>query len=177
MAESVLLVRSTLEALRREFPAHRIRQRMIRDRLFYIAEATAERVQPWFAQAQDIDRLRARLAAPEAEFNPAAPSIARVYDVLLEGKDNFEADQAQAARVLEVFPHAAELAVQARRFQARAVACTARAGVGQFLDVGCGLPTAPNTHETAQLVMPGARVVYVDYAGSRIMPNAARRAC
>ena len=122
MAESVLPVRSALEELRLEFPAHRIRQRVIRDRLFYIAEATAERVQPWFAQAQDIDRLRAKLAVPEAEFNPAAPSIARVYDVLLGGKDNFEADRAQAARLLEVFPHAAELAVQARRFQARAVA-------------------------------------------------------
>ena len=162
MAESVLPVRSALEELRREFPAHRIRQRVIGDRLFFIAEATADRVQPWFAQAPDIGRLRARLAVPEAEFNPAVPSIARVYDVLLGGKDNFEADRAQAARVLEVFPHAAELAVQARRFQARAVARTARAGVGQFLDVGCGLPTAPNTHETAQLVMPDARVVYVD---------------
>ena len=89
MAESVLPVRSALEELRLEFPAHRICQRVIRDRLFYIAEATAERVQPRFAQAQDIDRLRARLAVPEAEFNPAAPSIARVYDVLMGGKDNF----------------------------------------------------------------------------------------
>ena len=99
---------------------------------------------------------------PETEFNPAAPSIARVYDFLLGGKDNFAADRAQAARVLEVFPHAADLAVQARRFQARAVAHVAQAGISQFLDVGCGLPTAPNTHETAQAARPDARVVYVD---------------
>ena len=58
-------------------------------------------------------------------------------------------------RVLEVYPHAAELAIQARQFQARAVAYAAQQGIGQFLDVGCGLPTAPNTHETAQADHPG----------------------
>ena len=90
------------------------------------------------------------------------PSIARVYDVLLGGKDNFAADREQAQKVLEVYPQAAELAIQARQFQARAVTYVAQQGIGQFLDVGCGLPTAPNTHETAQAVAPDARVVYVD---------------
>jgi O-methyltransferase involved in polyketide biosynthesis len=32
----------------------------------------------------------------------------------------------------------------------------------QFLDIGTGLPTADNTHEVAQRVVPDARVVYVD---------------
>ena len=59
------------------------------------------------------------------------------------------------SRVLEVYPHAAELAVQARQFQARAVTYAAQQGIGQFLDVGCGLPTAPNTHQTAQADQPG----------------------
>src|ERR1700760_2119298 len=36
------------------------------------------------------------------------------------------------------------------------------AGIGQFLDIGTGIPTASNTHEVAQAVQPGARVVYVD---------------
>jgi O-methyltransferase involved in polyketide biosynthesis len=36
------------------------------------------------------------------------------------------------------------------------------AGIGQYLDVGTGLPTADNTHEVAQATMPSARVVYVD---------------
>jgi hypothetical protein len=34
--------------------------------------------------------------------------------------------------------------------------------VDQYLDVGSGLPTRPNTHETARLARPLARVVYVD---------------
>ena len=36
------------------------------------------------------------------------------------------------------------------------------AGIRQFLDIGTGLPTRPNTHETAQEGHPDARVVYVD---------------
>ena len=36
------------------------------------------------------------------------------------------------------------------------------AGIRQFLDVGTGLPTAGNTHEVAQAVVPDCRVVYVD---------------
>ena len=38
----------------------------------------------------------------------------------------------------------------------------AQQGICQFLDVGCGLPTAPNTHETAQAIQPDARVGYAD---------------
>jgi O-methyltransferase involved in polyketide biosynthesis len=36
------------------------------------------------------------------------------------------------------------------------------AGIGQFLDIGTGLPTADNTHEVAQRIAPDARIVYVD---------------
>ena len=36
------------------------------------------------------------------------------------------------------------------------------AGVGQFIDLGAGLPTAPNVHEVARQVIPDARVAYVD---------------
>ena len=36
------------------------------------------------------------------------------------------------------------------------------ARVRQFLDIGTGLPTVDNTHEVAQRVAPGSRIVYVD---------------
>jgi hypothetical protein len=36
------------------------------------------------------------------------------------------------------------------------------AGVGQFLDIGTGLPTADNTHDVAQRFAPQAGIVYVD---------------
>ena len=158
MTKSALPIRSALETLQLEFPEYRISQRVIGDRLFYVAEAADPGVQPVFAQAETVDRLRAKLRIPEADINAEVPSIARVYDFLLGGKNNFEADRTQADRVLEVYPHAAELAVQARQFQARAVTHAAQQGIRQFLDVGCGLPTAPNTHQTAQAIarMPGS---------------------
>ncbi len=159
---SALPIRSALDGLRLEFPEYRISQQVIGDRLFYVAEAADPQVRPVFAQAQMVDRLRSKLRIPEVEINAAMPTIARVYDVLLGGKDNFEADRQQARNVLEVYSQAAELVIQARQFQARAVTYAAQQGIGQFLDIGCGLPTAPNTHQTAQAITLGARIVYVD---------------
>jgi O-methyltransferase involved in polyketide biosynthesis len=45
---------------------------------------------------------------------------------------------------------------------ARAVAWAANRGITQFIDLGCGMPTAPNTHETARAISAGARVAYLD---------------
>ncbi len=96
------------------------------------------------------------------EFDPSTPSIARVYDYVLGGKDNFAADRELAGRLLTLVPQIKELATENRQFLARAVTWAANEGIGQFIDLGCGLPTTPNTHESAQAVNPGARVVYVD---------------
>jgi hypothetical protein len=137
--------------------------RAICGKLFYLAEADRPHVQPRLAQAETTDRLRARLRAPIRPFVPATePSIPRVYDYLLGGKDNFAADREQAVKLLKVFPRAAELTRESRQFQRRAVAYVAKAGIRQFIDLGCGLPTAPNTHETARDFQPDATVVYVD---------------
>ncbi|NKY88851.1 SAM-dependent methyltransferase [Nocardia veterana] len=87
---------------------------------------------------------------------------ARMYDFYLGGHDNYEADRAAAARVLKVFPTAPEMARANRDFMNRAVEYLARQGISQFLDIGTGIPTEPNLHQTAQAVDPAARVVYVD---------------
>jgi O-methyltransferase involved in polyketide biosynthesis len=96
------------------------------------------------------------------EFDPTTPSIARVYDYVLGGKDNFAADRELADRLLALVPSIAQLAAENRQFLARAVDWAAHQGIGQFVDLGCGLPTAPNTHESARAVIGDARVVYVD---------------
>src|SRR5262249_37680124 len=59
-------------------------------------------------------------------------------------------------------PEAAWIARQNRAFACRAVRYCAEHGVGQFLDVGSGLPTMDNVHEVARRAIPGAAVVYVD---------------
>jgi O-methyltransferase involved in polyketide biosynthesis len=97
-----------------------------------------------------------------ADFDPATPSIARVYDYLLDGKDNFAVDREVAQRMMAVAPLTAEVTRENRQFLARAVAWAANQGITQFIDLGCGLPTAPNTHETARATVAGARVAYLD---------------
>jgi O-methyltransferase involved in polyketide biosynthesis len=100
--------------------------------------------------------------ATVADFDPRTPSIARVYDYLLNGKDNFAADREVAERLMAVAPLAAEVTRENRQFLARAVAWAASQGIRQFIDLGCGMPTKPNTHETARAIVPDAQVAYVD---------------
>ena len=97
-----------------------------------------------------------------ADFDPRAPSIARVYDYLLDGKDNFAVDRDVALKLLAVAPIAADVMRENRQFLARATRWAAENGISQFIDLGCGMPTVPNTHQTAQAVTPGAHVAYVD---------------
>jgi O-methyltransferase involved in polyketide biosynthesis len=91
------------------------------------------------------------------------PSIARIYDYLLFGKDNFAVDRAAAEKLMQSRLDPRRLALVNRGFLRRAVRSLARQGVSQFLDLGSGLPTSPSVHEVAREVIPGARVVYVDH--------------
>ena len=96
------------------------------------------------------------------EFDTGRANVARVYDFLLGGKDNYQADRALAEELLKAQPGIQRNARANRAFMQRAVRAVAAAGVGQFLDIGTGLPTGDNVHQIARSVIPGARVVYVD---------------
>jgi O-methyltransferase involved in polyketide biosynthesis len=96
------------------------------------------------------------------EFNPNTPSVARVYDYVLGGKDNYAADREVADRLLTIVPLIADMAVENRQFLSRAATWAANQGISQFIDLGCGLPTTPNTHESVQAVTSGTRVAYID---------------
>ena len=70
------------------------------------------------------------------------PHPARVYDYWLGGKDNFAADREAAEAVIAVRPTVVRDIRANRAFLRRAVRWLAsEAGVGQFLDIGTGLPT------------------------------------
>jgi S-adenosyl methyltransferase len=89
--------------------------------------------------------------------------IARVYDYCLGGKDNFAADREAAEEFVKIMPGILLTVRASRAFLARAVwFLAAECGIGQFLDIGTGLPTASNTHEVAQRAAPHSRIVYVD---------------
>jgi hypothetical protein len=92
------------------------------------------------------------------------PNVARIYDYFLGGKDNFAADREAAEELRSLLPDAEMACRENRDFLRRAVRYLATdSGIGQFIDIGSGLPTTSNTHEVAQAIRPDARVAYVDY--------------
>jgi hypothetical protein len=90
------------------------------------------------------------------------PNTARIYDYLLGGFHNFEIDRQAAERLLQVHPDVRIASCVNRAFLRRCVQFLVDQGIGQFLDIGSGIPTAGNVHEVAQQASPAARVVYVD---------------
>jgi len=103
----------------------------------------------------------------------ARPNIARIYDYLLGGKDNFEVDREVAAHLAEVQPLVVAGVRANRAFVRRATTFLAERGIAQFIDLGSGLPIGDNVHEVAGRVNPDVKVVYVDYAEVGVMPTLA----
>ena len=109
-------------------------------------------------------------AKDDADYSDLPPSRvdvrkaypARRYDYWLGGKDNFAADRRSGDAVEEVVPTIRLSIIENRRFLQRAVRFLVEAGIGQFLDIGSGMPADANTHEVAQAITPQSRVVYVD---------------
>ena len=100
----------------------------------------------WVSRGADTDRA----------------NTARIYDYWLGGSHNFPADRDAARTISEVEPAMPAIARANRAFLGRAVRFLAGAGIGQFLDIGSGIPTERNVHEVAQQAEPAARVAYVD---------------
>ncbi|HJP80428.1 MAG TPA: SAM-dependent methyltransferase [Pseudonocardiaceae bacterium] len=97
------------------------------------------------------------------DMDVAVPSAARVYDYLLGGAHNFDADRMVGEKVLAVQPNGRQIARSNRAFMSRAVRFMVSEGITQFLDLGSGIPTVGNVHEIAQHADPDSRIVYVDY--------------
>ena len=107
--------------------------------------------------------MDALAATPVPGFDVARPHPARMYDYYLGGKDHWQADREAAETILAVAPEVRDNARANRAFLHRAVRYLARdKGVTQFLDIGTGIPTPPNVHETAAEHVPASRVVYAD---------------
>jgi hypothetical protein len=153
-----------LPALTADFPQFKIwREETVGGRCHYIARGLRPDIHPHTVVTNDPAELRAALAPETSQpFNPGVPSIARLYDRWLGGKDNFAADRAVADELSEEFPEIADIARANRQFVIRAVRQVAAVGITQFIDVGTGLPTPPSIDETVRKLQPGALVAYVD---------------
>jgi O-methyltransferase involved in polyketide biosynthesis len=155
-----------LASLREQFPGFRIWREITVGRVRYVARRTRAGLNPHTVVTDNVAELRAALDpsrdSGQVLFSSTAPSIARMYDFLLGGKDNYAVDRSAAGKILDAFPEAAHIARANRAFLARAVRHAARQGISQFIDLGSGLPTKPNIHETARQITPGARTAYID---------------
>jgi len=98
-----------------------------------------------------------------AGIDVTKPSIARTYDYLLGGKDNYAVDRALADKFINDLPASRAIAFDNRGALTRVVReIVENTPVRQFIDLGSGLPTADNVHQVAQRYAAGSKVVYVD---------------
>jgi trans-aconitate methyltransferase len=105
-----------------------------------------------------------RTPGPPLAHYASVAHVARVYDYLLGGKDNFAADREAAEQAMLINPAVVPTARANRAFLVRATRyLTGEAGLRQFLDIGTGMPASTNIHEVAQSIAPESRVVYVDH--------------
>jgi O-methyltransferase involved in polyketide biosynthesis len=133
-----------------------------------LAQAPSQGGAPSGRRVQAVNDARYPLPGEGCTNNPfvdaSVPNVARIYDYLLGGKDNYSADREAAVELVRLVPDALRAAHNNRRFLQRAVRfLTADGGVRQFIDIGAGLPTQGNVHEVAQGINADARVLYVDY--------------
>jgi hypothetical protein len=101
------------------------------------------------------------------EIDTQVPHAARVYDYMINGTTNFEADRQASHAAAGFMPGGFEAAraglLANRAFLLRSVRyLTGEVGVRQFLDIGTGIPVSENVHDVAQAVASDTRIVYVD---------------
>jgi O-methyltransferase involved in polyketide biosynthesis len=89
--------------------------------------------------------------------------VARVWDFLAGGRDNFDADRKAARQLIRAAPALEHAGYAIREFIGRATRyLAAEEGIRQFIDIGTGIPAAGGIHEVAQSLAPESRVVCVD---------------
>lgn len=98
---------------------------------------------------------------PSARVSASTPSVARMNDYFVGGKDNFAVDRDIADQVLALAPEAKAMGEYVEAFRERAVRHLAGQGVRQFVNIGVGLPTERNVHSIAQSIAPESQVIYV----------------
>jgi len=92
------------------------------------------------------------------EIDTDKPNAARIYDYMLGGSHNFEADRAAGERLLEFFPSLRNGMRTGRWFMHDVVERMATEKFDGYLDLASGIPTEGYVHE----LVPDAKVLYND---------------
>lgn len=93
------------------------------------------------------------------EFDTGRASSARIYDYLIGGTHNFEADRIVARQIAASMPHMAQAARLNRLFLGYAARQLGEAAFTCYIDLATGLPTEGALHE---FVPRTARILYND---------------
>src|SRR6185437_5464576 len=138
-------------------------KRQLRQQVEVPPEEFSGAVSPLVQRPQETEDGAAMQPDDFPEIDTRTASVARVYDFMLGGTDNYEVDR-QACELLEdMMPGSYAMTRNNRRYLERLVHYLAAArGIRQFIDNGSGLPTQNNVHQVAQQAAPGSKVVYVD---------------
>ncbi|MET0235731.1 MAG: SAM-dependent methyltransferase [Kibdelosporangium sp.] len=101
-------------------------------------------------------------AEGSANLDDSGTNLARVYDALLGGKDNYESDRAVRDELTAVAPEFSLVAWDNRHFLTRAARFLAgQAEISQFLEFGACFPVGDSVHDVVQRANRDATVVYV----------------
>jgi hypothetical protein len=91
-------------------------------------------------------------------IDTSKPHLGRIYDFILGGHHNYEADRLAAARILEVAPTYPKWARANRWFLQFLATKWQQEGRERVLDLATGLPTKGHFNDT----MPDARILFTD---------------
>lgn len=97
-----------------------------------------------------------------AQVDLGVAAIARVYDDLLGGKDNYWVDRKLTDRLRVRCPLLPTILRLANEFVHEAVIGLVGEGITQFVDMGTGYPREPTLHAEILARQPCARIVYLD---------------
>jgi hypothetical protein len=100
----------------------------------------------------------------ETDTDDSQPATcARVFDALIGGVHNFTVDRRVARQLLDADPSMRWWAATHPLFRARAITMLADIGIRQWVDLGCGWPTADSTYDLLHAgLAPGSRLVCLD---------------
>lgn len=94
-------------------------------------------------------------------IDPTVPHPFRMYNYLIGGKDNYQADREAVEVLLRARPDAVISARAVEAFNRRVVRYLAAAGITQFLQLGTAISVANSHDQIARAVDPDCSFVYV----------------
>jgi hypothetical protein len=95
------------------------------------------------------------------EIDPTVPHPFRMYNYLIGGKDNYQADRDAVDVLLRARPDSVISARAVEAFSRRVVRYLAGKGITQFLQLGTAISVVNSHDQVAQSIDPSCRFVYV----------------